>query len=369
MRLLRRHDRYVLRFYWSAFFAILLFFTVIVMVIHLSDRLSRFVKYWEPIQERGYSPLAVIAEFYATLIPFIWMQIIPLATVLAAAFALSRLTRMNEIAPLVTAGVSTRRITWPLVFSGVLVGGVLFGVQETLVPTLSRRNMTLDRLLNKSEPERITKIGHFDDPGGARLSVAAFRPMDKVLESAMLTIRSPDGVLEEIRTYPELRWDESGHWVAEADGTAFRIPVEAGPPRRVRIPASKKVPLEASLDLFEVSVLKEAALGLSAREAHALLEADPDNPRLAMLYHQLLSRAFVPLVLLLASLPFCLVLGRRSAIPGTLAALSSSAIFFGASFLTASLSSAGSLNPAFLAWFPVVDFGSIGLALWLTMRS
>jgi lipopolysaccharide export system permease protein len=365
----RRHDRYVLKAFWGAFGAILLFFTVIVMVIHMSDRLSRVVKYWGPIKERGYDPLAVVAEYYATLIPFIWMQIIPLATVLAAAFALSRLTRTNELSPLVTAGVSSRRITLPIVLSGVAIGVALFGVQELLVPALSRRNMALERLLNKSEPERITKVPHFDDPGGARLSVAAFRPLDHRLEGAMLTLRSPEGVLREIRTYPQLRWDDAGRWVAETDGTSFRLPEDRGPPQRSRIPAARSVPLEASLDLFEVSVLKEAALGLSAREAHALLEADPDNPRLSFLYHQLLSRALVPLVLLLVSLPYCLVFGRRSAIPGTIAALASSAIFYGFTFFTSSLSGAGTLNPVFLAWFPVINFGSIGLVLWLTMRS
>lgn len=365
----RRHDRYVLKAYWAAFGAILVFFTVIVMVIHMSDRLSRFVKHWDDIQARGFEPLGVLAEFYATLIPFIWMQILPLATVLAAAFALSRLTRAGEIAPLVTAGVSTRRITWPIVLSGVFIGLAFFGVQETLVPKLSRRNMLLDRLLNKSEPERVTKVPHFDDPGGLRLSVAAFRPMDKKLERAMLTLRAPDGAVREILTYPELGWDDVRGWFAASDGTAFLLPPGHGPPRRRRLPAADPVPLEASLDLFEVSALEDAALGLSAGEMRALLAVDPDNPRLRLRYHQLFARALVPLVLLLVSLPFCLGLGRRSAIPGTLAGLSGAAVFYGASFLTAGVAGSGSLNPAFLAWFPVVNFGSVGLALWLTMRS
>ena len=229
--------------------------------------------------------------------------------------------------------------------------------------------MSLERLLNKAEPERITKVSHFDDPGGARLSVAAFRPLDHRIEGAMLTLRSPDGKLREIRTYPELRWDEEGRWVAEVDGTAFVLPAGSGPPQRVRLPRAGDVPLAASLHLFEVSVLKDAALGLSAGEISALRAAEPDDPRLTFFYHQVFSRAFIPLVLLLVSLPFCLVLGRRSAIPGTIAALATSAIFYGFAFMSQSLSGAGALNPAFLAWFPVVNFGSIGAALWLSMRS
>ncbi len=365
----RRHDRYVLRAFWSAFGAVLVFFTVIVIVIHMSDRLARLVRHWQPLRDLGYRPLAILAEYYATLVPFLWMQIVPLAAVLAAAFALTRLTRHNELAPVVTAGVSTRRLTLPILVAGAAIGGALFLMQETIAPRLNRRNLALERLINESDPGRDTEVPHFDDPGGARLSVAAFDTNDLRLEGAILVFRSPEGRIDEVRAYPALKWDPAGRWIAEGEGTRYVLPPGGGDPQRVRIPVTEPVPLETDLDLFEVNTLKDAALGLSTHETGELVRADPDNPRIVMLHNQLFARAFVPLVLLLFGLPFCLGLGRRSAIPGTIAVLATGAVYYATSFLAESLAASGSLNAVFLAWFPVVAFGSVGLGLWATMDS
>ncbi|MFV1958321.1 MAG: LptF/LptG family permease [Planctomycetota bacterium] len=366
----RRHDRYVFSAFWTAFGAVLVFFTVIVVVIHMSDRLARVVRYWQPLEDAGWNPLAVLAEYYATLVPFIWMQIVPLATVLAAAFALTRLTRHNELSPLVTAGVSTRRITLPLILSALVLGGFLFAVQELFVPAMSRRNMTLERLLNENEPGRITKLPHFQDPGGMRLSAAAFLPFDRRIEGALLTSRDAEGRPLAITWYPLLRWDDAGeHWVAERDGTVFPLTASEGTVLGRVVPASEPVPFYADIHLFEVSVLKEASLGLSTRETRRLLEAEPDDPRLQFLHHQLFARAFTPLAMLLLGLPFCFGLGRRSAIPGTVAVLAAGALFYATNFLASSLAGSGEFNAVVLAWLPAVQWGTIGLALWLTMES
>jgi len=47
----------------------------------------------------GYDPWLLAIEYYASLLPFIGLQLVPVAGVLAAAFGLSRLTRHGEIGP------------------------------------------------------------------------------------------------------------------------------------------------------------------------------------------------------------------------------------------------------------------------------
>lgn len=368
---IRRHDRYVLRAFWGAFLAILVFFTVITLLLHLTDRLALLFRYWERIEARGFHPPLVIVEYYATLLPFIWQQVIPFAAVLGAAFALSRLRRHGELSPLVTSGVSTRRITLPLLLAGLLLGGLQFAMQELLVPKLSRRNLLLERLLTKGEADRISRVPHFADPGGARVSVGAFRPADARLENAVVTVRQDDADLSEVRVYPEIRWaDGEGRWIADRDGTLFVVPDGLGALQRSRIPADAALPLEASLDLYEVTVLKNAALGLSAGETRALLAVDPDNARLRFRLHQLHAQILVPLVLLLMGVPFCLG-DRRSGggMKGTIAVLAACAIYYGTTYVTSSFVGGGGYNVAWLAWFPVVNFGSLGLGNWLLMRS
>jgi len=370
MKAFRRHDRYVLKSFWAALGAVLLFFTVIVVIVHLADRLGRIMRTADTLHDAGYSPWLLGAEYYATLIPFVWVQILPLAAALAAAFSLSRLTRNNELAPLVTGGVSTSRVTLPIVLSGVLLAVLLFGMQEVLVPSMSRRNMELARLLNDREPDRITEVPHFEDPEGARLSMAAYHPMARRLEGALLTFREPDGTTKELRFYPLLEWREKeGRWFAVEDGTLFPPGEDTEGTVRIRLPAGEEAPLGADVRLLEVSVLKELALGMSTRETAELVRADPDNPRLLYMYAEQFTRCLSPLVLLLLSVPFCLVLGRRSAIPGITAVLSAAAAHYAAAFLVVRLTSSGELNPVMLAWMPTVLLGAAGLALWLTMRS
>ncbi len=90
MTLFRRHDRYVLKAFWASFGAILLFFTVIVIVVHLADRSGRLMRYAPHIREAGYDPVLVTIEYYATLIPFAWNLIIPVSAPIAAARTTAR---------------------------------------------------------------------------------------------------------------------------------------------------------------------------------------------------------------------------------------------------------------------------------------
>lgn len=366
----RRHDRYVLKSYWTAFGAVLLFFTVIVIVIHLADRSGRMIRHYPLIREAGYDPVMATIEYYATLVPFLWIQLVPLAAVLAAAFSLSRLTRNNELAPLVTSGVSTRRITLPVLVSGVVLVGAVFIVQEDFAPTLSRRHLHLSRLLNESEPDRITRVPHFDDPGGGRLSMAAYEPTARRIDAGLLSFRTPDGVPSSLRFYPLLEWDPNGRrWIAVEGGTLFPLGEDRTGTVRRPLPPGEAAPLDADVQLLEVSVLKDLALGLSTKETAALVRANPDSTRLVYLHNEQFTRCLYPVVLLLLGLPFCLGLGRRSSLPGTVAVLGTGAALYSASFLSAHLATSGEVNAVVMAWLPDVLLGSIGLSLWLTMRS
>jgi lipopolysaccharide export LptBFGC system permease protein LptF len=372
MTLFRRHDRYVLKAFWASFGAIVLFFTVIVIVVHLADRSGRLMRYVPHIRKAGYDPVMVVIEYYATLIPFAWNLIIPVSAPIAAASALSRLTRHNELGPLVISGVSTPRIALPILLSGLVLSAGLFAMQETLTPSLSRRHLSLSRLLNQAEPDRVTRVPHFDDSAErpVRLSMAAYQPSARRMEEALLTVRNEDGTLRELRYYPLVGWeDEREEWVALEAGTLFPMGIEHAGMVRTPLPSGEEVPIQAGVRLLEVSVLKDHALGFSTSETAALVRADPDNPRLQFLHHERYAACLVSFVLLLLAVPFCLRLGRRSAIPGTIAALAAAALVYGLAFFAYRLAASGELNAVVMAWLPVVLGTTAGTALLLSMRT
>jgi lipopolysaccharide export system permease protein len=365
---LRRHDRYVLKAFWSTFGAVLLFFTVVSMVIHLAEQTAKFIRYWDRMEGMGYQPAGLIAEFYATLVPFVWLRVIPVAAALAAAFALTRLTRNHELAPLVTAGVSTRRIAWPILLSGIVIALLMLGMKATLVPALSREHMRLYRIISKAQPDRISEVPHFQDPGGARLSMAAYLPLQQRIESAILTFRDPRGRLDAFEWYPVLAWKGPRRgWVAERGGS--RYPVEEGRVTNLArpIPPGAAAHLSCDANLLEVSLSKDMAMGLSPAETAALVHADPGNPHLIVMHQEQFIGPISALVLLLLGLPFSLRLAGRSAIPGIAACLAVAALYYGSGYMISSLSGGDVVNPVVLAWAPTVLFGSLGAALTLTM--
>ena len=367
--MLRKHDRYVLWIYLGTFLAVLCFFTLIVVVIDLADGMTKFSRQWESVKARGYEPSSLLVKYYLTLIPFIWMKILPFAVSIAAAFSLTRLARHNELVALAVTGVSFRRIVLPILGAGCVMAVLMVVAQHGAVSALSRQHAWLQRILEKRSPERVTKVPHFRDPGGARLAIDAFLPLSKEMESAWVSTYEA-GQLVEIHWYPELAWDaEKKQWLATRGGEALPNDGPDTGVRRFPMAPGTAAPLTASLDLLEVALTVSSGMGLSFDEARALADAHPQDARLQLGWHQLAITPISTVVLLLLVLPFCLRIGRRttSSLPAMTAALGMGGLFFGATYLCNGLATSGDLNPVVMAWLPTVVFGSLGLALFATL--
>jgi lipopolysaccharide export system permease protein len=366
----RRHDRYVLGVYWASFGAVLLFFTSIVVVMDLAERLQRIVNDWSTLVDQGHAPGWLLLEFYGSFLPFILLKILPVSVPIAAAFALRRLSRRNELAPLVTAGVSTRRIVLPLVLSAVAVSAVMFAVRDLAAPSLGRRQMALSRLLTKrNKADRVTRVPHMDDAAGVRITMDAYWPGERRMEGVILTVRGADRRPHEARQYPVLTWDEDRRaWVAPRGGFRFDLVGSAAGLRRPLTPG-EAAPIRADAPLVEVTVTERATLGLSLAESRALVRADPENARLVIQHHKQFTEPLSAVVLLLLALPFLIPLDGRNALRAIGASLVGGGLYFAAALVTPGMGASGALNPVVVAWTPTVLFGSMGLALTLTMRS
>ncbi len=367
----RRHDRYVLRAFWMTFIAVVLFFTVIVIVLDSAERIRKLTRNWDQVAARGQHPLLVLAEYYLTLLPFLWMQLLAFCVPSAAAFCIARLIRHNELTPLVTGGVSLRRIVWPIVLSGVVIVGGMLVVQETLIPSLNRRHLRLSRIITRNTPDRVTRVPHFHDRRGGRLSMQAYLPIQQRMEAVTITDFDPDtGEPRNQAWYPELDWDPSLRiWRASSGG--WNIPLDRDAPgvRREPIASGTPAPLDGSAEFIEMAVTARISPGLSRAQVASLADANPDNLHFAVLKHEMLTGPISTFILLLLSLPFSLTVARRtkSAVPGMLGVLGVAALYFGAHFLVASLARAGDWNPVVLAWLPTAVFGSLALTLYATL--
>ena len=374
MTLWRRHDGYVLRAFLGALGVAVLFLTSMVIVYDLADRIDRLPSALKEIHARGLSSSGVLLEYYATLIPFLWLKILPIASLIAASLCVAWLTRQNELAPLVAAGVPSRRVLAPIVLAAAALTGAQVFARETFVPALSRRHDDLHRLLSErpGRTDRFQDVPHVQDTGGGRLSMSAFDPGARRMHAAWITFVHDPAVGGE-RTayrYPRVEWDAArARWVAPEGGTRWTLRRDAPETPVVSRTPADPVPLTMTPSLIELTLREGAALGLSSGEIAELARANPERTRFRLLYHQQMAGPVATLVLLLLGLPFVYHVGRRRTFRPFLATLALVSAFYVAGSLGSDLGARGSLNPVVGAWAAVVVFGALGIVLFLDVET
>lgn len=372
--ILRRHDRYYLKQYVAALAAALLFLSLLVVVYDLADRVDDLPKARDGIKAAGRTVAGTLLEYYATLLPFLWMRLLPVAALIAAGFTFTWLARSNELAPVVTAGVPTVRLLAPILCTGVLLAAAQSVARETVVPDLSRRHDDLHRLFKRrGRGDRMSDVPHLFDANGARLSMVAYAPGRRRMEGAFVTAPrkgAPDGPREVVWWYPVLEWDEAtSAWRATKGGVRCVLePTESGA-NAVAVAESEAAPLTMRPSLVELTVRQGAALGFSSEEIGELARAYPDTPRFRLLLHQQRAAPVAIVVLLLLGLPFVFHLGKgrmfRSFV-GTVAVVAAYHLVDG---LATDVGARGAINPVVAAWGAHVLFGALGVVLMTTVET
>src|SRR6266496_3898206 len=123
MRLL---DRYVVRNFLQVYLYCIAGFISIWLIFDISDNISSFIE-----EQIG---LRLVAQYYATQVPQIFIILLPVSLLLALLFTLGRMSRANEIVSMLTAGISLPRVLLPLIGSGLLTVGVSMALNYSLAP-------------------------------------------------------------------------------------------------------------------------------------------------------------------------------------------------------------------------------------------
>src|SRR5215216_4622 len=123
MRLL---DRYVIRNFVQVYFYCIAGFTSIWLIFDISDNISSFID--------NRIGLSLVARYYATQIPQVFIILLPVALLLSLLFALGRMSRANEIVSMLTAGVSLPRVLLPLIGIGLVTVAASMALNYSLAP-------------------------------------------------------------------------------------------------------------------------------------------------------------------------------------------------------------------------------------------
>ncbi len=356
-------DRLLFFSFLKAYLIVLVSLLSLYVIIDLFTNLEDFAQHVDGLG----NILLYIGRYYGYRILQYFDRLCEAITLLAAMFTVAWMQRNNELLPLLSSGVPTRRAIRPVLLGACLM--LTLGVvnQELAIPKVA------DALLADR-----------DDPVGDKMLVVqgAFEPNGVHIEGAR-GLRRTGEVQPFYVTLPEAMTGSLLHLSADK---AYYVPPEAPGPYKGGWLIAGAVP--ATLDPCP-SVLEpidpgkyflrveEVDFDAVTRKANWYMFAStqrlqemlyrPDGkrqPAIAVLFHQRLTRPLLGFLLVAMGLSLILRDTNRNVFIGTGLCLIMCGMFFGAAFACKQLGDGEYLSPALAAWLPVLLFGPLGFAMF-----
>ena len=190
-----------------------LFSYVVALSVVLSLRiiLDMFVQLDEFVEsEEGFwTALTYIGRYYGPKVFEFFRDFSGTIILLAAAFALARMMRHNELTAVLASGVSLKRVIAPIVFLGFGLNLLMVVDQEWVLPSLA------DKLVRRpDEMQRLRTLRVWlmpDKRNDALLSAAAFDRNEQTLTGVHITLRKGGRAIGQVTA-------KSGRWDARRQG-------------------------------------------------------------------------------------------------------------------------------------------------------
>lgn len=132
-------------------------------------------------------PISRLIQFLIYEIPFIVVQVLPLAQLLAVLITLGIMNRQNEIVALKSSGVSVYRLLAPVAALGVLSSGVLFVMAEFIVPlTIGHANHIWNREVRKSAAVSTREKNIWIRGEGTIIHIRYYHPADQTIHGVTI---------------------------------------------------------------------------------------------------------------------------------------------------------------------------------------
>jgi lipopolysaccharide export system permease protein len=205
MQLLRR---LVWNELWSPWLFGVGLFTVLIMAASYLMKVTDYVV-------KGV-PLFTVAELVFLLTPGVLAKTFAMAVLLATLLGFGRLSNDSEIVALRAAGASLFQIMAPVALFGVLVAGVAFLMNETIVPAAAYRAAVIQSEIAQTTDVRGVRVQSFPvfDRGNLRAVIIAkdFSVGSRTIYGATINVYGDDGKTTFILEAPELEYRGEREW-------------------------------------------------------------------------------------------------------------------------------------------------------------
>ena len=346
-------DRYVLRAWAGAFAASVLALLGLFVISDLLGNLDNF------FEAKDVNRFSLALRYYGVRLPLFFVWVAPMVSLCAMMLTLTRFSRTNEIVPVLVSGRSARRFLAPAFAGSALVSVAMFGIDEKVAPGLAD---------GFRETARAVKGGKDSD----QVVVSDRSNQDWLAEK----YRSGSGVMEKVlmvrlgddfRRVSDVR-AERAEWKRRQGGWLLTNGVETTygplqrrlerrpiPPEGLLVKTDMRPQdIEESHEVFRMATLSQ--LERNMREF-------PFQPFWRTQWHAKWTMPLSNLVLLLIGVPLLMRSGTRNVFAGVAITLALGIVFFAAILAFLDAGNAGRIDPVTAAWFPIVLFGAVGVAM------
>jgi len=351
-------DRYIFRELIDPFFFGLGAFTAIFSTSMILFDLVRHVIM------RGL-PLQVAVQLFLFKLPGVMVYIFPMATLLAALLAFSRLSGDSEIIAFRAAGISVHRLMISVIFLGIIVSLVTFFFYEIVVPEGEKaaQNILVEKTAKK-KPLIQEKIFTPIVQGGLKRMLFAEKIKDGVMEGVIVG-EIQNGKLTQIISAKEAEWQKDKETWLFKNGVIYPLS-EAGEYKHLirfdeeyisikyspqDFSLGDKSPEEMNIKELRDYIQREKELGVST----------PDEIRDHSIFlHRKIALPFACLVFAFLGAPLGLTPRRTGSGVGLGISLIIVILFIFISAFSTAIGILGWIPPALAAWLPNIVTGFIG---------
>ncbi len=130
-------DWYIIKNFLVTFFFSIFLFTVIAVVVDVSEKTDDFVK-------SGLTFMQIVNQYYIPFIPHIIALLFPLFVFIAVIFFTSKLAGRSEIIAILAGGVTYRRLMLPYFIGGLLLAGLLLVSNAYVIPQAEVKRLVFE---------------------------------------------------------------------------------------------------------------------------------------------------------------------------------------------------------------------------------
>ncbi|MFH1980552.1 MAG: LPS export ABC transporter permease LptG [Pseudomonadota bacterium] len=167
-------NRYIIREILKTFCLVLGMVIGLYLAIDFLEKVDNFME--------AALPISRLIQFLMYEIPFVVVQVLPVAQLLAVLITVGIMNRQNEIIALKSSGVSVYRLMVPVAALGVVFSGILFAMAEFAVPlTIGHANHIWNQEVRKSSAVSSREKNIWIRGDGTIIHIRYYHPADQTI--------------------------------------------------------------------------------------------------------------------------------------------------------------------------------------------